>query len=87
MATTDNNEEQVDSLGISSKENLQIDALKLGATPMEVASLSREPVEDIPQQFITSEYEDHDPFAGNSEYEEPILTTPPKKAEIGRAHV
>ena len=58
-----------DSLGITDKENLQIEALSLGASREDVASLSKQPVDEVPQQFETSEYDLADD-QGPSDYSE-----------------
>ncbi len=50
----------VDNLGITEKEDLQIEALSLGGTPEEVASLSRQPIGGIPQKFSTQSEFDPD---------------------------
>lgn len=46
--------EKTDSLGISDKENLQIQALTLGATGEDVASLSHQSIDEIPQMIASS---------------------------------
>lgn len=71
----------VDELGISKIENLQIDALKAGATPEDVASLSRQTTDEIPTQHVSSEFEDTSAFTSDiSEYAEAPLSLSSKEA-------
>ncbi len=74
-----------DNLGITEKEDLQIEALSLGGTPEEVASLSRQSVEDIPQSFSTQSEFDPDfeqSLPSESEFQEVL----PRKAPRESAH-
>lgn len=62
MAEEEKKDTSVDPLGLTEKENLQIDALKAGATPSDVASLSRQSEEAIPREVPTYSLEDEDGY-------------------------
>lgn len=79
MAQNDNTNQ--DNLGISDVEEKQMQALTLGASPEEVASVSKQPVEDIPSMIEPSVFSDEESFNEESEFEDLLINNiDPKEA-------
>ena len=69
---------EVDNLGLTEEENLQIDALSLGASRQEVASISRQNIETVPE-YIPSYYSIEEEYSTQESLYTPKQPSLPKK--------